>query len=161
VVTGVADAAPRARAEHAMDAERIIKLSVAAVSELLESQNIKVLPKQPPGQRRSPRWPFPGAVEVWLPDHCYGERHMLATMHNLSMSGLAMRTRLPIATDTLISLAIHEPALSCYGQGVVRHCTRAAVGYLVGIEFIFNEDEENEDDDAADQFDGSAPPDCD
>jgi hypothetical protein len=129
--------------EHAVDAERIIKLSVTAVSELLESQNIHVLPKQPPGLRRAPRWPFPGTVEVWLPDHCYGERHMLATMHNLSLHGLAMRTRLPISSDTQISLAIHEPALSCYGRAVVRHCTRAAVGYLVGVEFIFSEDDDD------------------
>jgi hypothetical protein len=127
-----------------MDAERIIELSVTAVSELLDSQNIHALPKQSPGQRRAPRWPFPGAVEVWLPDHCYGERHMIATMHNLSLHGLAMRTRLPIPSDTLISLAIHEPALSCYGQAVVRHCTRAAIGYLVGVEFIFNDNDDND-----------------
>lgn len=140
-----------------MDAERIIKLSLTAVSELLNSQNIQALPKQAPGQRRAPRWPFPGAVEVWLPDHCYGERHMIATMHNLSLHGLAMRTRLPIPSGTLISLAIHEPALSCYGQAVVRHCTRAVVGYLVGVEFIFNE---NDEEDSSDEPAAAEPPDC-
>jgi hypothetical protein len=127
-----------------MDAERITKLSLAAVGELLASYDIAALPKQVPGMRRAPRWPFPGAVEVWLPDHCYGERHMIATMHNLSLHGLAMRTRLPIPSDTLISLAIHEPALSCYGQAVVRHCTRGPFGYLVGVEFIFSGNDEQE-----------------
>jgi hypothetical protein len=130
-----------------MDAERIIKLSVNAVRELLDSQNIHIQTthKQPAGARRSPRLPFPVAVEVWLPDSCYGERHMFATMHILSLHGLAMRTRLPIPTDTPISLAIHEPSLSCYGQAVVRHCTRGPVGYLIGVEFIFNENEEEDD----------------
>ncbi len=123
-----------------MDAERIIKLSPAAIEELLASHHVKCESKQPPGQRRSERWPFPGAVEVWLPDDCYGERHILATMHNLSLNGLAMRTRRPVPPDTRISLAIHEPELSCYGHAVIRHCTRAAVGYLIGVEFVFQDE---------------------
>ncbi|GEM_PF-504884 len=138
-----------------MDAERIIKLSVTVIRELLESQNIQTTHKQPPGARRHPRWPFPGAVEVWLPDSCYGERHMIATMHNLSLNGLAMRSRLPIPTGTPISLAIHEPALSCYGQAVVRHCTRGAVGYLIGVEFIFSENEQEDDNGEEDTYDAA------
>lgn len=129
-----------------MDAEQIVKLSPAAIEQLLGSQHIKAEPKQPAGKRRAERWPFPGTVEVWLPDECYGERHILATMHNLSIHGLAMRTRRPIPTDTRISLAIHEPQLSCYGHAVVRHCTRATVGYLIGVEFVFYSDEEEDDD---------------
>lgn len=131
-----------------MDAEEIVKLSPAAIQELLDWQQVKAEPKQPLGDRRHERWPFPGTVEVWLPDGCYGERHLLATLHNLSVSGLAMRSRHPIPTDTRISLAVHLPALSCYGHAVVRHCTRAHVGYLIGLEFIFREEtdetEENE-----------------
>ncbi len=136
-----------------MDADRIIKLSPDAVRELLDSQSVKAESKLPPGQRRAERWPFAGAVEVWLPDRCYGERHVIASMHNLSLHGLAMRTRVPIPSDTSISLAIHEPALSCYGQAIVRHCTRGAVGYLVGVEFIFRESDEttaDEEDNASD-----------
>lgn len=124
-----------------MDAERIIKLSPAAIQELLDSQEVKAESKQPGGQRKVERWPFPGTVEVWLPDDSYGEQHILATLHNLSTSGLAMRTRRPISGDTKISLAIHLPALSCYGHAWVRHCTRAQVGYLVGAEFVFHPEE--------------------
>lgn len=121
-----------------MDAERIVKLSPDAVSALLASHAAGV-PKPAPHEKRSvERWPFPGTVEVWLPDECYGERHVLATLHNLSTHGLAMRTRRPIPTDTRLSIAIHQPELSCYGHGLVRHCTRAAIGYLVGLEFIFS-----------------------
>lgn len=123
-----------------MDAEQIVKLSPDAISELVRQYQIVAHQNTPPGQRREDRWPFPGTVEVWLPDECYGERHLLATLHNLSSHGLAMRTRRPVPTDTRLSLAIHQPELSCYGHAVVRHCTRAPVGYLVGVEFVFTEE---------------------
>ena len=125
-----------------MDAENIVKLSPEAVQELLNTHQVEATSKEPPGQRKSERWPFPGAVEVWLPDDCYGERHILATMHNLSSNGMAMRARRPVPVDTRISVAIHEPKLSCYGHAIVRHCTRAPIGYLIGLEFVFWSDEE-------------------
>jgi hypothetical protein len=124
-----------------MDAEKIVKLTPEAIRELLDARRIDVHAKRPPGKRREERWPFPGTVEVWLPDECYGERHILATLHNLSPNGLAMRTRRPIPSDTRVSLAIHQPELSCYGHAIVRHCTSAAVGYLIGVEFWYEGDD--------------------
>lgn len=121
-----------------MDAERIVKLTPDAIRELLDSRRVTTVPKRCGTSRRAEeRWPFPGTVEVWLPDGCYGEKHLLATMHNLSTNGLAMRTRRPIPTETKISLAIHEPELSCYGEAVVRHCSAGSVGYLIGVEFAY------------------------
>ncbi len=127
-----------------MDAEKIVKLTPEAIRELLDSHRIDAQSKHPPGKRQEERWPFPGTVEIWLPDDCYGERHILATLHNLSPNGLAMRTRRPIQTATRISLAVHEPELSCYGHAIVRHCTRAPVGYLIGVEFSYEVEEEAE-----------------
>lgn len=124
-----------------MDAEKIVKLSPDAIRGLLESRNVKVQLKTAPGRRTEERWPFAGTVEVWLPEGAYGERHLLATLHNLSVGGLAMRTRRPIPADTKITLAVHEPQLSCYGSAIVRHCTQAAVGYLIGVEFTFEANE--------------------
>lgn len=132
-----------------MDAERIVKLTPAAIQELLDSQQVKAEPKTSLGQRQTERWPFPGTVEIWLPDGCYGEQHLLATLHNLSPNGLAMRTRRPVPTDTRLSLAVHQPELSAYGHAIVRHCTRAQVGYLVGVEFSYHPDEDEEDDEEA------------
>jgi len=123
-----------------MDAEQIVKLSPDAITAMVRQYQVACHHNTMPGQRREDRWPFPGTVEVWLPDECYGERHLLATLHNLSSHGLAMRTRRPVPTDTRLSLAIHQPELSCYGHAVVRHCTRAPVGYLVGVEFVFTEE---------------------
>ena len=129
-----------------MDAENIVRLTRETIQELLDSRRMQSESKHAPGKRQYERWPFPGTVEVWLPDKCYGERHVLATLHNLSAHGLAMRTRRPIPTESRISLAIHQPALSCYGHAVVRHCTRAQVGYLVGAEFFFHPENEETDD---------------
>jgi hypothetical protein len=124
-----------------MDAEQILKLSPDVIRELLEARHTNAIAKDAGHEkRRSERWPFPGTVELWLPEECYGERHVLATMHNLSVEGLAMRARRPISAGTKISIAIHQPELSCYGHCIVRHCTQAPIGYLVGVEFCFTED---------------------
>ena len=127
-----------------MDAEKILKLSPAVLGDLLALRRVSTMPKAAVQRRGEERWPFPGTVEVWLPDQCYGDRHLLATLHNLSQSGLAMRTRRVVPTDTRISLAIHQPEMSCYGDAIVRHCTRAPVGYLVGVEFLFSSDAGND-----------------
>jgi len=127
-----------------MDAEQIVKLTPETIREMLAAQQVHTHGKRGQGKRREERWPFPGAVEVWLPSECYGEQHLLATLHNLSANGLAMRARRPVPTDTRIALAIHEPALSVYGHAVVRHCTRAHVGYLIGVEFCFTPEGDDE-----------------
>ncbi len=127
-----------------MDAEKIVKLTPESVRELIDSRHVHSVSKQPPGQRKEDRWPFPGAVEVWLPDDCYGERHVLATLHNLSPNGLAMRARHPVPVNARVSLAIHEPELSSYGRAIVRHCTRAQAGYLIGVEFEFSDDADDD-----------------
>jgi hypothetical protein len=127
-----------------MDAEKIVKISAETIRELIDAQGIASIPKDSPGKRREERWPFPGTVEVWLPEECYGERHVLATLHNLSPNGLGMRCRRPVPVDTKVAIAIHQPELSCYGHAVVRHCTRAHVGYMVGMEFVFPPPDEDE-----------------
>lgn len=120
-----------------MDAQEIVKLSPQAIRELLDAKNLPEDLDLEPDKRSTQRWPFPGTVELWLPDDSYGEQHILATLHNLSPNGLAMRTRRAIHSGTRISFALHQPELSCYGHALVRHCTRTHVGYLIGIEFIF------------------------
>lgn len=124
-----------------MDADNIVRLSPETIRRLLETRATGAQKKQPPGKRGRERWPFPGTVEVWLPEQCYGERHFLATLHNLSVGGLAMRTRRPVPTHSRLAFALHQPELSCYGEAIVRHCTQAAFGYLIGLEFIFDDND--------------------
>ncbi len=125
-----------------MDAECIVKLSPDAVRELIDAKGGAGHPSEPLQQRHEHRWSFAGAVEVWLPEGAYGDRHLLATLHNLSPNGLAMRARCPIPSGTRISLALHQPKLSAYGHAMVRHCTQAHVGYLIGVEFLYEPDDE-------------------
>lgn len=127
-----------------MDADNIVRLSAETIRQLLDSRANSAQKKSGPGKRSTDRWPFPGTVEIWLPEQCYGERHFLATLHNLSAGGLAMRTRRPVPTGSRLAFALHQPELSCYGEALVRHCTQAAFGYLVGLEFIFESDEQRE-----------------
>ena len=127
-----------------MDADRIVKLTPESIDALLASHRVKAVEKHAPGRRREMRWPFPGTIEVWLPEGCYGERHFLGTLHNLSPGGAAMRARRPVASDTRIALAIHVPELTCYGHAVVRHCTQTPAGYLIGMEFVLEPDEQDE-----------------
>ena len=128
-----------------MDAEQIVKITPEAIRELINACQPARSSAGTACGRREERWPFAGTVEVWLPDECYGERHLLATLHNLSPNGLAMRTRRPVPTGTRLSIALHQPELSCYGHAVVRHCTRAQVGYLVGVEFEYGEESKSAD----------------
>lgn len=125
-----------------MDAEKIVRLSTEIIVEMLESRRVNVIDKDRSSEtRRAERWPFPGTVEVWLPEGCYGEGHLLATMHNLSLDGLAMRARRPIPIGTKVQIAMHQPEMTCYGNAIVRHCTAASIGYLVGVEFCAEDDE--------------------
>ncbi len=125
-----------------MDAEKIVKMCPDVIHEMVESVQVATHGKVMSDKRSTERWPFPGTCELWLPDECYGEQHLLATLHNLSNSGLAMRTRRPIPSNTAITIAIHLPHLSAHGRAIVRHCTRAPYGYLVGVEFTFRDEEE-------------------
>lgn len=125
-----------------METDRIVRATPVIIQDLLDKRRVHAHAKHALGQRSTERWPFPGTIEVWLPQDAYGERHMLCTLHNLSGNGLALRARRPIATGARISFALHQPEMSCFGAAIVRHCTRATSGYLIGIEFSFDEQPE-------------------
>lgn len=125
-----------------MDAEQIVRISPEVIRELIDAHRVELQPKHQHVARKEQRWPFPGTVELWLPEDTYGERHLLATLHNLSANGLGMRCRQPVPVNTRIAVAIHQPELSCYGDAVIRHCTRSQVGYLIGMEFVFATEED-------------------
>lgn len=120
-----------------MDAKEIVSLTPGAVDEMLESSGLSVEKEEPGSKRRARRWPFAGTVEVWLPEDAYGERYFLATLHNLSRGGLAMRAQRAVHSGTRIQIAVHQPDLSACGSAIVRHCTRNPSGYLIGVEFAF------------------------
>ena len=120
-----------------MDADEIQPLTAQTVGRLLESRR---LADEEPGElakRRSSRWAFPGAVEMWVADQDGAEVHTLGVCHNLSERGVGVRCDEPLTIGVTLPVAIHQPEASLHGKGIVRHCTPRDSGYLVGIEFVF------------------------
>jgi hypothetical protein len=120
-----------------MDADEIQPLSAQTVADLLACRRrAEAIPGEL-GKRRLARWPFPGAVELWLPDQGGGERHVLGVCHNLSEGGVGVRVDEPLEVGATLNLAVHQPEVSLHGKGTVRHCSRRDDGYLAGLEFVF------------------------
>ena len=89
-------------------------------------------------QRKTPRWPFPGTVQLWTHD---GERERLifATSLNLSSQGIGLRCEEPLECGDEMIIAVHEPEISFQGRAVVRHCRETDDGwYHIGLQFIYD-----------------------
>ena len=121
-----------------MDATEIKPLTEEAVASLLADQETQIPDVQANGRRRAPRWPFPGTVEMWVPDETGTEQLALATCLNLSRHGLGMLNEEPLTIGLEFALAVHQPEASLHGRAIVRHCTETEAGYYVGVEFLFD-----------------------
>ena len=121
-----------------MDATEISALSEEAIARLVAGQSKGLAKPAENGKRQTPRWPFPGTVELWVPDESGVEQHNLATCLNISLHGLGMLfdDELPIGLE--FGLAIHQPEASLHGRAAVRHCTETEAGYYIGVQFIFD-----------------------
>ena len=90
-------------------------------------------------RRQVARWPFPGTVQLWVPDDEVGESLILATSLDLSVEGLAVRCETSLEVGIELTLAVHEPEVSFQGRAVVRHCTENDDGlYCIGMAFLFD-----------------------
>ena len=121
-----------------MDTSEICALTEDAVAKLLAERAAKAGGSGTNGRRGTPRWPFPGTIELWIPDENSTEQHTLATSLNLSAYGIGIETEDPLPIGLELAIAIHEPELSLHGRAVVRHCTEIEVGYYVGMQFGFS-----------------------
>ena len=124
-----------------MDATELSPLTEEAIARLLTTRM-----DPPDGQatidrREKLRWPFPGMVQVWIPDENGIDQHFLATCMNLSLSGLGILSDIELRVGLEFTLAIHQPEASFQGRAVVRHCTEADSRYYIGVQFIFDEPE--------------------
>lgn len=122
-----------------MKTAEVVPLTEKAVSKLLRSREAARPSKSPSGKRHTPRWPFPGVVELWLPDENGDLQHSLATSVNLSLHGIGIRCDEPLEPGIELELAFHEPEVSFHGRAVVRHATQLESDHLVGLQFIFKE----------------------
>ncbi|MBU0716761.1 MAG: PilZ domain-containing protein [Planctomycetes bacterium] len=122
-----------------MDATEICPLTEEAIARLLTGRNIDATEPSTNGRRQSARWPFPGPVELWVPDEAGIDQHEMGTCLNLSLHGLGMLYDDPLDVGQELAIAVHQPEASFHGRAVVRHCTRNEAGYYIGMQFLFDE----------------------
>ena len=120
-----------------MEATEICPLTKATIAELLQGREADLAEYASDERRRSPRWPFPGTVEVWIPQENGEERYLLATCENLGRGGVGVRCDEELPVDWELPIAIHQPERSLHGRAIVRHATWTPKGYYVGMEFVF------------------------
>ncbi len=123
-----------------MRTDEIVKLSRDVINSLIDK---RFQPDRFKGheKRRAERWPFPGTVEI-RPDGGDGIERWYGTCINLSESGLGFTCDDRIDPGSKLEVSFHYPEKSVYGRGIVRYCMESPDGHLIGLEFIFDEDEE-------------------
>ncbi len=118
-----------------VDATEIRALTERSVDELLSNREVET---GRANRRQTIRWPFPGTVELWIPEPRGGERYSLATSVDLSRQGIGVSCEEDLPTGLCLQIAIHEPEMSFHGRAVVRHSTPGEEGgYLLGLQFVF------------------------
>ncbi len=124
-----------------METVDIFPLTQQAIAKLLGDRDADGSQGHPGCQRKTPRWPFPGTVELWLPaDEPNGERYELASSDNLSLHGIGVRFEEPMEPGLALGIAFHEPEASFHGRAVVRHCKALGDGsFYIGMQFQFND----------------------
>ncbi|MHC4697469.1 MAG: PilZ domain-containing protein [Planctomycetota bacterium] len=122
-----------------MDATEISPLTEEAIARLLAGRQRPPSEPATNGKRRTPRWPFPGTVQLWIPDEDAVDQHYLATCMNLSLHGLGMMSDIKLPVGLEFTLAVHQPEASFQGRAVIRHCTEVDNRYFIGVQFVFDE----------------------
>ena len=120
-----------------MDADEIIPLTADSIADLVEDHRVAEATEVDSGNRRAPRWPFPGAMQVWVADERGAETIVFGTCYNISTGGLAGRIDEPVRVGATVPIAIHLPQATYHGRATVRHCTQKKNTYLVGLKFDF------------------------
>jgi len=123
-----------------MRTEEIAKLSRRLIDDLVHerehSEGAALVERDE--RRRDPRWPFPGAIEIW-PTGSEGGQRWFASCGNLSRTGIGMFMDRPLEPGLAVEMACHFPEVTVCGPATIRHCTKTPAGYMVGAEFNFED----------------------
>jgi len=121
-----------------MQTEEIIPITADSVLDLLRERH-GFIPEPADGERRQrPRWPFPGTVELWIPDDDGGETYVLARALNLSTMGIGILSdEEELRVGCKVNIAVHQPEATLFGMAVVRHATQTPDGQVVGLQFLY------------------------
>lgn len=121
-----------------MEAVEICPLSRNTLGKMLSDRDAYASERRGRPRRAAVRWPFPGTVELWIPDELGLEHYTLATSLDLSLEGVGIRCDEELERGLELAVAIHEPEASFHGRALVRHCTEVEEEYLIGLQFLFN-----------------------
>ncbi len=122
-----------------METAEIQPLTRKSVAQLLLGREGSSATNDANCRRRNLRWPFPGTVELWVPETDGEDRYILATCVNLSLDGVGILCDEEFPPGFELAIAIHQPEVSFHGRAVVRHATRNDSGYFIGVQFCFDE----------------------
>src|SRR5262249_14927464 len=116
-----------------MNTDEIVKLTQQTVQDLIRSrlQGVEACPGHE--GRKSPRWPFPGTVEIQSVDGSPGQ--WFGPCRNISETGLGMSCDQAFEQESVLEIAIHLPEATLYGNGIVRYSQQTPAGFMTGIEF--------------------------
>ena len=89
-------------------------------------------------RRRTPRWPFPGQVEVRPAEGDHGLPEFF-DCRDLNDTGMGMCGESAYAIGTILELSVHLPEMTLYGRAVVRYCMHTPRGHMMGVEFLFDD----------------------
>ncbi len=122
-----------------MHTAEICALTKKSVGDLLTKRQTWASRAEAGGRRHNMRWPFPGTVELWVPDKNAGEHYALATSINLSMDGIGIHADEELRPGLQLAVAIHEEEMSFHGHARVRHCAETDNGaYFIGLQFLYD-----------------------
>jgi len=121
----------------AMETLEIQPLTRESIASFLNGQELYTPDDHSHARRRVPRWPFPGTVELWIPDGEGGERYELATCINLSVDGLGFLCDEKLPQGMKLSIAFHQPEVSFHGRAAVRHIAPHKSGFMTGVQFLY------------------------
>ncbi len=121
-----------------MQLEEFVEITAASIEEVLRQRFGYSEDGYGDERRGRPRWPFPGTVELWVPDESGEEEYVLAKALNLSPKGVAILSEDDLRIGMTLSIAIHQPETTFLGKAIVRHRTPTERGHRVGLEFVLS-----------------------
>jgi len=121
-----------------METDEIFKLTRRGIADLLRSPAHAAAAHSGNERRQTPRGTFPATVEIY-PAGGDGTERWFGTCRNLSETGLGMSCDRHFDPEMPLDIAIHLPEASLCGRAVVRYCMETPHGFMVGLEFDFQE----------------------
>lgn len=121
----------------ALETLEIQPLTRESIAAFLKGRELFTPDEHSHARRRVPRWPFPGTVELWIPEGENEDRYDLAICINLSIDGLGILCDEQLPLGMKIGIAFHQPEVSFHGRATVRHVAANEKGYYTGVQFLY------------------------